>query len=108
MDEKHWKKSLFRLSMKKTVLRKLYSIFQLFFFFAQFTLQGLIYLSLEYPVLSLVSTLFNMTPVLFSVDAGVDTEQRWIFLKNIIISLIWYLHIVNNIFKLISHFVFTL
>ena len=43
---------------------------------------------LEYPVLSLVSTLFNMTPVLFSVDAGVDTEQRWIFLKNIIISLI--------------------
>ena len=42
-------------------------------------------LSLEYPVLSLVSTLFNMTPVLFSVDAGVDTEQRWIFLKNIII-----------------------
>ena len=45
-------------------------------------------LCLEYPVLSLVSTLFNMTPVLFSVDAGVDTEQRWIFLKNIIISLI--------------------
>ena len=44
--------------------------------------------SIEYPVLSLVSTLFNMTPVLFSVDAGVDTEQRWIFLKNIIISLI--------------------
>ena len=43
---------------------------------------------IEYPVLSLVSTLFNMTPVLFSVDAGVDTEQRWIFLKNIIISLI--------------------
>ena len=45
-------------------------------------------LCVEYPVLSLVSTLFNMTPVLFSVDTGVDTEQRWIFLKNIIISLI--------------------
>ena len=43
-----------------------------------------------------------------SVDAGVDTDQRWIFLKNIIISLMLYLHIVNNIFKLISYFVFTL